>query len=106
MVDLPNYRTGVDGIDAALYEAAEAVGRPEDTDLLFEMLASAYRMGAEGLDRGELKLVKLRAEGDPVLVRPLRSVPRRPQGLDLRIGPDSARRACVPVRGRPRCRDG
>ena len=57
MTDLPNYRTGVDQIDAALYEAAEAVGRPEETSLLFEMLASAYRMGAEGLDRGELKLV-------------------------------------------------
>lgn len=57
MADLPNYRTGVDRIDAALYDAAEAVGRPDDTSLLFEMLASAYRMGAEGLDRGELKLV-------------------------------------------------
>ena len=57
MVDLPNYRTGVDDIDAALHQAAQAVGRPEETTLLFEMLASAYRMGAEGLDRGELKLV-------------------------------------------------
>ena len=57
MSDLPSYRTGVDHIDATLAEVAAAVGRPEDTALLFEMLASAYRMGAEGLDRGELKLV-------------------------------------------------
>lgn len=57
MSDFPNYRTGDPDIDARIVELADAVGRPEERDLMFEMLVSAYRMGVEGLDRGELKLV-------------------------------------------------
>jgi uncharacterized protein (TIGR00730 family) len=57
MADLPNYRTGDDEADALISALAERAGRPEEQDLLFEMLTSAYRMATEGLDRGELKLV-------------------------------------------------
>ena len=57
MTDFPSYRTGDDEVDRQIADVAARVGRPEDEGLLFEMMASAYRMGAEGLDRGELKLV-------------------------------------------------
>lgn len=50
------YRSGDDEIDRLLAQVASAVERPEDANLVFEMLVSAFRMGREGLDRGELKL--------------------------------------------------
>jgi uncharacterized protein (TIGR00730 family) len=50
------YRTGDVEIDELLASAATAVGRPDEANLVFEMLVSAFRMGREGLDRGELKL--------------------------------------------------
>ncbi len=52
-----NYRTGDDAVDAAIQSLVDTLDRDSDSELLFEMLVSAYRMGSEGLDRGELKLV-------------------------------------------------
>jgi len=51
------YRTGNDEIDQILLAVADAAERPGDAHILYEMLVSAFRMGREGLDRGELKLV-------------------------------------------------
>jgi uncharacterized protein (TIGR00730 family) len=50
------YRTGDDEIDRLLAQVATAVERPDEANLVFEMLVSAFRMGREGLDPGELKL--------------------------------------------------
>ena len=52
-----NYRTGDAEVDAAIAALVDRLGREDDRALLFEMLVSAYRMGSEGFDRGELKLV-------------------------------------------------
>lgn len=54
---MSGYRTGDDEIDAILEDLVDSLGRADDSELLFEMLVSAYRMGVEGFDRGELKLV-------------------------------------------------
>ncbi len=53
----PRYRTGDATADAALAEVVDALGRPTDADLLFESLVSIVRMGREGADRADLKLV-------------------------------------------------
>jgi uncharacterized protein (TIGR00730 family) len=50
------YRSGDDEIDGLLAQVAAAAERPDEANLVFEMLVSAFRMGREGLDRGELKL--------------------------------------------------
>ncbi|MGI9621510.1 MAG: TIGR00730 family Rossman fold protein [Acidimicrobiales bacterium] len=52
-----SYRTGDDLVDAAIDDVVATLSRPDDGHLLAEMFTSAYRMGSEGLDRGELKLV-------------------------------------------------
>ncbi len=52
-----NYRTGDDAVDTAIQALVDTIERDDESELLFEMLVSAYRMGTEGLDRGELKLV-------------------------------------------------
>lgn len=57
MDERPQYRTGDPDVDALIAELAQRAGRPEARELLFEIVTSAYRMGVEGLDRGELKLV-------------------------------------------------
>jgi hypothetical protein len=57
LTELPSYRTGDPDVDALIAELADRADRPESRQLLFEMVASAYRMGVEGLDWGELKLV-------------------------------------------------
>jgi hypothetical protein len=57
LTELPSYRTGDPDVDALIAESADRADRPESRQLLFEMVASAYRMGVEGLDWGELKLV-------------------------------------------------
>ncbi len=54
---MSNYRTGDAQVDAELERVVASLDGHRDGDLLFEMLVSAYRMGREGLDRGELKLV-------------------------------------------------
>ena len=84
----------VTDIDAALHRAAEAVGRPEETTLLFEMLASAYRMGAEGPDRGELPV----DEGDAVRI----SLGRWPSGASNSFGRIATKSTSNSVR-RSRC---
>jgi hypothetical protein len=53
----PRYRTGRDELDAALVQLIEAAGVDHDTDLLFELLVSAVRMGLENVSRGDRKLV-------------------------------------------------
>jgi len=52
-----SYRTGDKAVDDAIHALVDTITRDGDHELLFEMLVSAYRMGSEGLDRGELKLV-------------------------------------------------
>lgn len=57
MTSLPRYRTGKDPIDDAIMSLVEQSKITEDTDLSFEMIVSALRMGLEHVDRGDLKLV-------------------------------------------------
>ncbi len=57
MTSLPRYRTGKDPIDDAIMELVEQSKIAEDTDLTFEMIVSALRMGLEHVDRGDMKLV-------------------------------------------------
>jgi hypothetical protein len=54
---LPRYRTGDDALDEAITELIGHAAVHRDTDLVFEMLVSALRMGREAVDRGDLKLV-------------------------------------------------
>ncbi len=54
---MSRYRTGDAVVDAALEAIVATLGEHEDSEILLEMLVSAYRMGSEGFDRGELKLV-------------------------------------------------
>jgi uncharacterized protein (TIGR00730 family) len=51
------YRTGTPDLDAAILELLAAAELTEDTDLLFEMLVSAVRLGRESVTRGDRKLV-------------------------------------------------
>ncbi len=51
------YRTGNDDLDARIIDLLEAAGVHRDTDVVFEMMVSALRMGRESVDRGDLKLV-------------------------------------------------
>ena len=58
MTTRSRYRTGHDDLDARIAELVEAAGVPgDDADLIFEMITSAVRMGRDGADRGDLKLV-------------------------------------------------
>lgn len=52
-----SYRTGDDEVDATIDEVVARLGRPDEHEIIAEMLTSTYRMAAEGFDRGELKLV-------------------------------------------------
>jgi hypothetical protein len=54
---LRHYRTGDSDLDAAVEELALATGRPDDLDLIAELLVSSVRLSKEDVDRGELKLV-------------------------------------------------
>ena len=56
-MSLRNYRTGDDGIDAAIEELAQATGRRDDLDMISELLVSAVRLAREDVGRGDLKLV-------------------------------------------------
>jgi uncharacterized protein (TIGR00730 family) len=51
------YRTGRDDLDAAILQLIELSGVKEDTDLLFEQIVTALRMGLEDVTRGDRKLV-------------------------------------------------
>ena len=52
---LPRYRTGDHQLDAAVAELVEQVA-DDDADLVFELVASALRLGRDHADRGDLKL--------------------------------------------------
>lgn len=54
--DLPRYRTGDPGLDAAIVDLLDAAEVTSDRDLLFELLTSVLRMGRERMDRGDLKI--------------------------------------------------
>jgi uncharacterized protein (TIGR00730 family) len=51
------YRTGRPDLDAAVLELIAAAELTEDTDLVFEMVVSALRLGREDVTRGDRKLV-------------------------------------------------
>jgi uncharacterized protein (TIGR00730 family) len=51
------YRTGNEALDELIVELVAEAGVHGDSDLVFEMLVSALRMGRESVDRGDLKLV-------------------------------------------------
>jgi hypothetical protein len=53
---LPRYRTGDDDLDRRVAELVDAAGIGDDTDLIFELVASALRMGREQVARRELKI--------------------------------------------------
>lgn len=53
----PRYRTGSDVLDDHIADLIDIAGISRDSDLVFEMLVSALRMGREAADRGDLKLV-------------------------------------------------
>ncbi|MET0920086.1 MAG: TIGR00730 family Rossman fold protein [Acidimicrobiia bacterium] len=56
MERLPRYRTGDAGLDAAVAEMVDQVADPDDADLVFELVASALRLGRDRADRGDLKI--------------------------------------------------
>ena len=53
----PRYRTGRPELDDQIAATVDAIGDHPDRNLLFEMVVSATRLGLEGADRGELKLL-------------------------------------------------
>lgn len=57
MERLPRYRTGKQHLDGAIAELIESAGLTQDSDLTFEMVVSAIRLGLEDVDRADLKLV-------------------------------------------------
>ncbi len=54
---LPRYRTGDAALDQAVVELLEAAGISANERLYFEMITSVLRMGREGVDRGDVKIV-------------------------------------------------
>jgi uncharacterized protein (TIGR00730 family) len=54
---LPRHRTGDDTLDQAVLALLAAAGIDEHRHFYFEMLASVLRMGREGVDRGDVKIV-------------------------------------------------
>ncbi len=54
---LPRYRTGKEPIDDAIMALIADAKLTDDTDLTFEMIVSALRLGLEHVDRGDMKLV-------------------------------------------------
>src|SRR4029077_10750585 len=53
---LPRYRTGDDALDAEIAALVEQVSEPGDADLIFELVASAWRLARDSADRGDLKI--------------------------------------------------
>ncbi len=53
---LPRYRTGDPEIDKKVAAIVDEVADPANTDLVFEIVASALRLGLDGADRGDLKI--------------------------------------------------
>ncbi len=56
MEHLPRYRTGDRALDRAVAELVDAAHGATHTDLVFEMVASALRMGRDNGDRLDLKI--------------------------------------------------
>lgn len=54
---LPRYRSGDHHLDALIAELITLAGVTENSDLAFEMVVSALRLGRENNNRGDLKLV-------------------------------------------------
>ena len=54
---LPRYRSGDPEVDQAIAELVERSGVGTESDLIFEMVVTALRLGRENNDRGDLKLV-------------------------------------------------
>ncbi len=54
---LPRYRTGKPKLDEAIAELVDEARLRGDTDLTFEMIVTALRLGLEDAERGDLKLV-------------------------------------------------
>ncbi len=54
---LPRYRTGDDAIDQALAGVIGLIDNRENAELVFEMLATAARLGRNETGRGDLKLL-------------------------------------------------
>jgi len=52
----PRYRTGDDQLDDAVADLAERAADPANADLVFEIIASAVRLGLDHADRGDLKI--------------------------------------------------
>ena len=57
MERLPSYRTKKPHINDAIEQLIDASGIQEDTELIFEMIVSALRLGYDDADRADLKLV-------------------------------------------------
>ena len=57
MKKLPRYRTGRSELDEQIAALIDLADMQADTDLTFEMVVSALRMGLEDVDRADLKLV-------------------------------------------------
>jgi uncharacterized protein (TIGR00730 family) len=53
---LPRYRTGNAEIDKRVAAIVDEVADPANADLVFEIVASALRLGLDGADRGDLKI--------------------------------------------------
>lgn len=56
MVRLPRYRTGDSALDEAIADLLGKVGDVKDSDLIFEMIASAVRLALDRAARGDLKV--------------------------------------------------
>ena len=54
---LPRYRTGKPALDQQIADLIDEAALTSDTDLTFEMVVSALRLGLEDVDRADLKLV-------------------------------------------------
>ena len=53
---LPRYRTGDAALDEDVAALVDRVSDPADSDLIFELVASALRLANDGADRGDLKI--------------------------------------------------
>src|SRR4029077_14769039 len=53
---LPRYRTGDAALDDDVAALVERVADPADADIIFELVASALRLGRDAADRGDLKI--------------------------------------------------
>lgn len=98
MEKLPRYRTGRPALDDQIAELIDASGLADNTDLTFEMIVSAMRLGLEDVERGDLKLVnaalkELRYSFH--VFAPYRGVPKCTIFGSARIRPDDPAYECA-----------